>query len=103
MALLHPLVSMFVCIGVCMLTDSLYCPCSSYDITNLSTGLVDYTNVSTMLIFSGDSLRNCRNISIENDAILEGAEKLFANLTTSDPDVILAPNATEIILDDSMY
>ena len=57
---------------------------------------MDYTTVSIELTFSAGSTRNCRNIPIEDDDILEGTENLFANLTTSDPDVILAPDVIEI-------
>ena len=50
------------------------------------------------LTFSAGTTRNCQDISIENDDILEGTENLFANLVTSDPDVILEPNVTEIVI-----
>ena len=98
MAMLHQLVSMSV---------FLYRPCSSYDITNLSIDAVDYTNISMQLIFSADNTMNCRNIPINDDELLEGTENLFGNLTTVDPDVILAPDVTEILIledqNDSMF
>ncbi len=84
---------------MCVLT--IYHPCSFCDIINFSTD--DYTTVSVELTFSPGSPRNCKDIPITDDIVLEGAETLFANLTTSDSVVILAPNVTEIILDDSMY
>ena len=59
------------------------------------------------LTFSAGSPRNCQVIPIQDDDILEGTENLFANLSTSDPDVILAPDVTEVLIledpNDSMY
>ena len=59
------------------------------------------------LTFSAGSPRNCQDIPIQDDDILEGTENLFANLSTSDPDVILAPDVTEVLIledpNDSMY
>ena len=54
--------------------------------------------MSVELTFSAGSSRNCQDIPIEDDNILEGTENLFANLTTSDPDVNLAPATTEILI-----
>ena len=50
------------------------------------------------LTFSAGNPRNCQDIPIEDDDILEGVENLFANLTTSDPEVILSPDVTEILI-----
>ena len=50
------------------------------------------------LSFSAGNPRNCQDIPIEDDDILEGVENLFANLTTSDPEVILSPDVTEILI-----
>ena len=50
------------------------------------------------LTFSAGTTRNCLDIPIEDDDILEGTENLFANLTTLDPDVILEPNVAEILV-----
>ena len=50
------------------------------------------------LTFSAGTTRNCQDIPIEDDDILEGTENLFANLTTLDPDVILEPDVTEILV-----
>ena len=59
------------------------------------------------LTFSVGSPRNCQDIPIQDDDILEGTENLFTNLSTSDPDVILAPDVTEVLIledpNDSMY
>ena len=78
----------------------LNCPCSSCDITNLSTDPVDYNTVSVVLTFSTDSPRSCQEfpIEVQDDDILEGTENLSASLTTSDPDVTLAPNVTEVLI-----
>lgn len=60
---------------------------------------MDYSTVNSMqsLIFSAASCRNCQTITIEDDNILEGTEKLFATLCMSN-DVILEPNVTEILI-----
>ena len=50
------------------------------------------------LTFSAGTTRNCQDIPIEDDDILEGTENLFANLTTLDPDVILEPDVAEILV-----
>ena len=50
------------------------------------------------LTFSAGSPRNCQDIPIQDDDILEGTENLFANLSTSDPDVTLAPDVTEVLI-----
>ena len=50
------------------------------------------------LTFSAGTTRNCLDIPIEDDDILEGTENLFANLTTLDPDIILEPNVAEILV-----
>ena len=59
------------------------------------------------LRFSAGISRNCQEIPFEDDDILEGTENLFASLTTSDPDVTLAPDVTEVLIledpNDSMY
>lgn len=63
--------------------------------------------MSVELTFSAGSSRNCQDVPIEDDDILESTENVFVNLTTSDPDVILAPDMTEILVledpNDSMY
>ena len=50
------------------------------------------------LTFSAGNFRNCRNIAIKDDHILEDPENLFVNLTTSNPYVILEPNVTEVLI-----
>ena len=50
------------------------------------------------LTFSAGTTRNCRDIPIEDNNILEGTENLFANLITFDPDVILEPDMTQILI-----
>ena len=72
--------------------------CFTCNINIFSADPVDYTTVSVDLTFSADSSRICQDIPIEDDDILEGTENLFADLTTSDPDVILDPNETEILI-----
>ena len=73
------------------------------------TDLVDYTPISMELTFTAGSPRNCRDIPIEDDDILEGTESLSATLTTLDADVILEPESDVtmiLILEDpseSMY
>ena len=47
-------------------------------------------------MFTTGTTRNCQDIPIENDDILESTEFFFANLNTSDPDVSLEPNVSEI-------
>ena len=49
-------------------------------------------------MFSTGTTRNCQDIPIEDNDILEGTENFFANLITSDPDVILEPDVTEILV-----
>ncbi len=69
----------------------------------LSLGAVgaDYTAVSSDLVFSETVSRVCRNVSTEEDDILEGDEEFLLDLTTSDPSVQLNPNvATVTITDD---
>ena len=93
--MLHQLVRIFISVY------SLPChtiPVPTINVTNSSTDPVDYTAVSVELTFSPGSPRNCQNIPIEDDDILEGTENLLASLTTSDPDVILAPDETEILI-----
>ena len=66
--------------------------------TSVFTDPADYSTISVELTFSAGTTRNCQEILIENDEILEGTENLFANLTTLDPDVILEPDVTEILV-----
>ena len=95
MAMLHQLVRIFIFVYS---LPSHTVPIPTINITKPSTDPADYTAVSVNLIFSAGSPRNCQNITIEDDDILEGTENLFASLTTSDPDVILAPDETEILI-----
>ena len=67
---------------------NLISPYSSCYLSNLCTDIADYTTVSAELMFSTGS---CRDIPIEDDGMVDGTENLFANLTTSDPDMILDP------------
>ncbi len=63
----------------------------------------DYTAVSSDLVFSETVSRVCRNVSTEEDDILEEDEQFLLDLTTSDPSVQLNPNvATVTITDDGV-
>ena len=93
MAQLHQLVSIYFV--------TLLAPVSPVTpATSVFTDPADYSTIRVELKFSTGTTRNCQEILIENDDILEGTENLFASLTTSDPDVILEPDVTEILVFD---
>ncbi len=65
------------------------------------TAGADYTAVNSDLTFSEAVSRVCRNVSTEEDDILEGDEEFLLDLTTSDPDVVVSVSeATVTITDD---
>ena len=64
----------------------------------------DYTFNSTDVTFpsgSNDSSLGCVDIAIEDDSALEGNQTFTVTLTTSDPDVLLENNITDITIIDN--
>ena len=60
----------------------------------------DYTSISSTITFlsgSTDSTSQCVNISVTDDAALEGNQTFTVTLTTSDPDVLLLGNDMTVI------
>ena len=67
-------------------------------------GGIDYEPTSAMLSFSTGSERDCHTITILQDTDCEQTpENFFANLTltSGSPVIIIDPELTEIIIDDS--
>ena len=61
---------------------------------------IDYSPVSTQLLFQPTATQQCRNIAIVQDNILEADETFSVQLSTTDQNVTLIPaNATVIIED----
>ena len=64
----------------------------------------DYTFTPSDIIFlsgSSDSTAGCVNITILDDAALEGNQTFTVTLTTSDPSVLLANDMTVITIEDN--
>ena len=61
---------------------------------------VDFENVSTILTFSGQVSRQCVNVSIVMDGIVEPEESFNVVLETSDPAVVLGTSA-QVLIEDS--
>lgn len=57
---------------------------------------MDYSEVSTSLLFTETVDRQCVNVTIVNDDILENIENFFANLTTIVSNILLEPDRAEI-------
>ena len=66
----------------------------------LASGL-DFGDVLTILTFSGQVSRQCVNISIAMDGIVEPEESFNVVLETSDPNVILPVATVEAVIADS--
>ena len=79
------MLSFSVCVCVCVL---------------LASGL-DFGNVSTILTFSDQVSRQCVNVSIAMDGIVEPEESFNVVLETSDPAVMLAVSTVEVAIADS--
>ena len=65
---------------------------------------IDYIFAPSNLTFpsgSTDSTPGCVNISITDDAALEGNQTFTVTLTTSDPDVLLGNNVTVVTIEDN--
>ena len=62
---------------------------------------IDFGNVSTILSFSGQISRQCVNISIAMDGVVEPEESFNVVLETSDPAVILGTSLVVIADSDS--
>ena len=61
----------------------------------------DFGDVLTILTFSGQVSRQCVNISIAMDGIVEPAESFNVVLETSDPAVILGTSTAQVLIADS--
>ena len=57
---------------------------------------MDYTGITTNLLFNQAVTRQCVNVPITNDDILENTENFFASLTTTVPNVVLNPARAEV-------
>ena len=57
--------------------------------------------VSEVFTFSMTVDRECVNVTLSEDDILEGPENLLLDLDTDDPMVILSPEQAEVIINDT--
>ena len=62
---------------------------------------LDFGDVLTILSFSGQVSRQCLNISIAMDGIVEPAESFNVVLETSDPAVVLGTSTAQVLITDS--
>ena len=61
----------------------------------------DFGDVLTILTFSGQVSRQCVNISIAMDGIVEPEESFNVVLETSDPAVVLGTSAAQVLITNS--
>ena len=61
----------------------------------------DYFAVSEVFTFSMTVDRECVNVTLIEDDILEEPENLLLDLDTDDPMVILSPEQAEVIINDT--
>ena len=61
----------------------------------------DYVAVSEVFTFSMTVDRQCVNVTLIEDDILENPENLLLDLDTDDPMVILLPQQAEVIINDT--
>ena len=66
----------------------------------LALGL-DFGDVLTILTFSGQVSRQCVNISIAMDGIVEPEESFNVVLETSDPAVVLGTSTAQVLITNS--
>ena len=59
----------------------------------------DYKKEIVILTFSPDDDQKCFNVSITDDSIHEEDEVFFANITTSDPQIILSQPMANLTID----
>ena len=72
----------------------------SFNVVGFSPAPGDYITVVEDLTFSADVDRVCRNVTSQDDTILEDDEEFTLTLTTTDGSVNLAPDqATFTIID----
>ena len=62
---------------------------------------LDFEDVLTILTFSGQVSRQCVNISIAMDGIVEPEESFNVVLETSDPAVVLNTSTAQVLITDS--
>ena len=62
---------------------------------------VDFENVSTVFTFSDQVSRQCVNVSIAMDGIVEPEESFNVVLETSDPAVVLGTSMAQVVITDS--
>jgi hypothetical protein len=60
----------------------------------------DYTSTTDTFTFSATQNRDCVDVPIISDNIVEVSESFFGNLDTTAPRVTLAPDVTEITITD---
>lgn len=61
----------------------------------------DYESVMTELTFSAQQTRQCVNVTILDDVLLEGVEDFSANLSTADGQVALDPQEAAVTIVDN--
>ena len=69
-----------------------------------ATNVSDYMSLSSVETFaagSTDTATRCVNITILDDAALEGDQTFTLTLSTSDPDVLLGNDKTLITIEDN--
>ena len=62
---------------------------------------VDFGDVLTLITFSDQASRQCVNVSIAMDGIVEPEESFNVVLETSDPAVMLAVSTAQVVITDS--
>ena len=62
---------------------------------------ISHSSVETFVAGSTDNATRCVNVTILDDAALEGDHTFTVTLSTSDPDVVLGNNVTVITIEDN--
>ena len=70
----------------------------SFNVVGFSPAPGDYISVAEDLTFSADVDRVCRNVTTEDDTILEDDEEFTLTLTTTDGSVNLAPDQATVAI-----
>lgn len=67
----------------------------------LTTAGIDYSPVSTQLLFQRTVTRQCRNIAIVQDDVLEADETFSLQLSSLDQNVTLIPDSATITIENN--
>ena len=62
---------------------------------------VDFNDVTTTLQFNSGTNRQCVDIPVVNDTVLENDEDFFAVLNSTDSSVIVSPDTARVVIEDN--